>query len=140
MFLGNQSPSCYKKRKILSSKRNVCNMQTVNSRKSVRWSAVPMPCLSRLCWKLSEGAGQRPRRGRCVSRGCLQGLAWIHAKGSRCLYMRNMQSVRSCVFLRARRRKFISIIEKPMFVELSYPQHLKCIERGTNPFNNANDP
>ena len=31
-----------------------------NSRKSVRWSAVPVTCLSRLCWKLRGGAGQRP--------------------------------------------------------------------------------
>ena len=35
-----------------------------NSRKSVRWSALPVPCLGRLCLKLREGAGQRPRRGR----------------------------------------------------------------------------
>ena len=35
-----------------------------NSRKSVRWSAVPVPCLSRLGLKLRERAGQRPRRGR----------------------------------------------------------------------------
>ena len=35
-----------------------------NSRKSVRWSAVPVPCLSRLCLKLREGKGQRPWKGR----------------------------------------------------------------------------
>ena len=28
----------------------------LNSRKSVRWSAVPVPCLGRLCLKLREGA------------------------------------------------------------------------------------
>ena len=28
------------------------NAKKVNSRKSVRWSAVPVPCLSRLCLKL----------------------------------------------------------------------------------------
>ena len=31
-----------------------------NSRKSVRWSAVPVPCLSRLCLKLSGEQGSRP--------------------------------------------------------------------------------
>ena len=35
-----------------------------NSRKSVRWSAVPVPCLSWLCLKLRVEAGQRPQRGR----------------------------------------------------------------------------
>ena len=31
-----------------------------NSRKSVRWSAVPVPCLSRLCLKLSGEQGSGP--------------------------------------------------------------------------------
>ena len=31
--------------------------QESNSRKSVRWSAVPEPCLSRLCLKLKEKQG-----------------------------------------------------------------------------------
>ena len=31
-----------------------------NSRKSVRWSAVPVPCLSRLCLKLTEEQGSGP--------------------------------------------------------------------------------
>ena len=35
-----------------------------NSRKSVRWSTVPVPCLNRQWIKLREGAGQRPRRCR----------------------------------------------------------------------------
>ena len=33
-----------------------------NSRKSVRWSAVPMPCLSRLWLKLSGEQGSGPER------------------------------------------------------------------------------
>ena len=36
-------------------------MEEDDSRKSARWSAVPVPCPSSLCLKL---AGQRPRRGR----------------------------------------------------------------------------
>ena len=34
-----------------------------NSRKSVRWSAVPVLCLSRLRLKLKRGTRQQPRRG-----------------------------------------------------------------------------
>ena len=30
-----------------------------NTRKSVRWSAVPVPCLSRSCFRMWEGAGQQ---------------------------------------------------------------------------------
>ena len=32
-----------------------------NSRKSVRWSAVPVPCLSRLCLKLRGEQGSGPK-------------------------------------------------------------------------------
>ena len=37
---------------------------SANSRKSVRWSAEPVPCLSLFCFNLREGAGQWPQRGR----------------------------------------------------------------------------
>ena len=33
----------------------------INSRKSVRWSAVPVPCLSRLCLKLRGKQGSGPK-------------------------------------------------------------------------------
>ena len=36
------------------------NAKKVNSRKSVRWSAVPVPCLSRLCFKLKGKEGSGP--------------------------------------------------------------------------------
>ena len=32
-----------------------------NSRKSVRWSVVPVPCPSRLCWKLKGKQGSGPK-------------------------------------------------------------------------------
>ena len=45
-----------------------------NSRKSVRWSAVPVPCLSRLCLKLREGAGQRLQRGQWLILSHVRGI------------------------------------------------------------------
>ena len=35
--------------------------KTSNSRKSVRWSVVPMPCPSRLCLKLKGKQGRGPK-------------------------------------------------------------------------------
>ena len=40
-----------------------CWVRSVSSHKSVRWSAVPAPCLSRQRFQLREGAGQWPQRG-----------------------------------------------------------------------------
>ena len=47
------------------------------------------------------------------------------------LYAHYAVSALVCLF-RARRRKSLSIIGKPPY-GANYPQHLKCIERGTNP-------
>ena len=42
--------------------QNAQKRQKNNSRKSIRWSAVPMPCLSRLCLKLRGEQGSGPKR------------------------------------------------------------------------------
>ena len=36
------------------------NAKKLNSRKSIRWSAVPVPCLSRLCLKSKGKQGSGP--------------------------------------------------------------------------------
>ena len=41
---------------------NKVGCENDNSRKNIRWSAVPVPCLCRFCLKLREGTGQRPLR------------------------------------------------------------------------------
>ena len=46
-----------KKRKKKKQKKK----KKKNSRKSVRWSAVPVPCLSRLCLKLKGKQGSGPK-------------------------------------------------------------------------------
>ena len=46
-----------KKEKMKKKKK----VEEENSRKSVRWSAVPVPCLSRLCLKLSGEQGSGPK-------------------------------------------------------------------------------
>ena len=40
-----------------------CTMLLINSRKSVRWSAVPVPCLSCLWLKLRGEQGSGPKGG-----------------------------------------------------------------------------
>ena len=51
------------KMKMILIPRNLFFVQ-LNSRKSVRWSAVPVPCWSSLWLRLREGAEQWPQRGR----------------------------------------------------------------------------